>query len=113
MEIKERVIDEVVILDLSGKIRLGEGDVQLRHRLTELLGQGQRRMILNLGEVTYVDSGGLGELVRCYTAARRAGGDLKLSNPTKRLVDLFTITKLNAVFETYDTEQEALESFGQ
>jgi len=111
MQIKERTIDAVVILDISGKILIGDGEVQLKRKLTQLLEQGHRQMIINLGEVPYMDSSGLGAIVRCFTAVRRAGGELKLINLTQRLLDLLTITKLTTVFETYDTEEEALQSF--
>jgi len=111
MQIKERTVDTVVILDVSGKILIGDGEVQLKRRLTQLLELGHRQMIINLGEVPYMDSSGLGAIVRCFTAVRRAGGELKLINLTQRLLDLLTITKLTTVFETYDTEEEALQSF--
>jgi len=111
MQIKERTVDGIVILDISGKILIGDGEVQIKRKLTQLLEQGHRRMIINLGEVPYMDSSGLGAIVRCFTAVRRAGGELKLINLTQRLLDLLTITKLTTVFETYDTEEQALQSF--
>ena len=111
MQIKERTVDSVVILDISGKILIGDGEVQLKRKLTQLLENGHRQMIINLGEVPYMDSSGLGAIVRCFTAVRRAGGELKLINLTQRLLDLLTITKLTTVFETYDTEEQALQSF--
>jgi len=111
MQIKERTVDDVVILDVSGKILIGDGEVQLKRKLTQLLENGHRQMIINLGEVPYMDSSGLGAIVRCFTAVRRAGGELKLINLTQRLLDLLTITKLMTVFQTYDTEEQALQSF--
>ncbi|HZS45270.1 MAG TPA: STAS domain-containing protein [Blastocatellia bacterium] len=112
MQIKERTVDGVVILDVSGKILIGDGEVQLKRKLTQLLDQGHRQMILNLGEVPYMDSSGLGAIVRCHTAVQRAGGELKLANLTQRMLDLLTITKLMTILDTYDTEEDALKGFG-
>lgn len=111
MDIKERVVDGVSVLDLSGKIVLGEGDGQVRERIKDLLSDGQKKILLNLGDVTYVDSAGLGALISSYTTTKREGGQLKLVNLTKRIQDLLAITKLITVFDTYDTEQEAIESY--
>ncbi len=111
MDIKERVVGGVSVLDLSGKIVLGEGDGQIRDRIKDLLADGQRRILLNLGEVNYVDSAGLGALISSYTTTKRQGGQLKLVNLTKRIQDLLAITKLITVFETYDNEAEAIASF--
>ena len=111
MEIKERVVGGVSILDLSGKIVLGEGDIQLKERIKDLLGDGQKRILLNLADVNYIDSAGLGTLIGAYTTVKREGGSLKLVNLTKRIQDLLAITKLITVFETFDSEPEALASF--
>jgi anti-sigma B factor antagonist len=111
MDIKERVVDGVSVLDLSGKIVLGEGDGQVRERIKDLLSDGQKKILLNLGDVSYVDSAGLGALISSYTTTKREGGQLKLMNLTKRIQDLLAITKLITVFDTYDSEQEALDSF--
>jgi anti-sigma B factor antagonist len=111
MDIKERVVGGVSILDLSGKIVLGEGDVQVKERIKDLLSDGQRRILLNLAEVNYIDSAGLGTLIGSYTTVRRDGGSLKLVNLTKRIQDLLAITKLITVFETFDNEAEALASY--
>ena|SRR5215216_5052659 len=111
MDIKERVVEGVSVLDLSGKIVLGEGDGQVRDRIKDLLSDGQRRILLNLGEVNYIDSAGLGALISSYTTTKREGGQLKLVNLTKRIQDLLAITKLITVFDTYDNEKEALASF--
>jgi anti-sigma B factor antagonist len=111
MDIKERVVGGVSILDLSGKIVLGEGDGQVKERIKDLLSDGQRRILLNLAEVNYIDSAGLGTLIGSYTTAKRDGGSLKLVNLTKRIRDLLAITKLITVFETFDNEAEALASF--
>jgi anti-sigma B factor antagonist len=111
MDIKERVVSGVSVLDLSGKIVLGEGDGQIRDRIKDLLADGQRRILLNLGDVNYIDSAGLGALISSYTTTKRQGGHLKLVNLTKRIQDLLAITKLITVFETYDNEAQALASF--
>ena len=113
MDIKERVVDGVSVLDLSGKIVLGEGDGQVRERIKDLLSDGQRKILLNLGDVTYIDSAGLGALISSYTTTKREGGSLKLMNLTKRIQDLLAITKLITVFDTYDTEAEAVDSFSK
>ncbi|HXF05597.1 MAG TPA: STAS domain-containing protein [Blastocatellia bacterium] len=111
MTIKERRVNDVVILDIEGKILLGEGDVQLREAIQRLLQSGAKKILLNLADVPYIDSAGLGEIVRCYTTTRREGGELKLLNLTSRIRDLLTITKLITVFESFDTEEAALKSF--
>ena len=111
MQIEERIVDDVTILDLKGKITLGEGDEALKDKINSLVHQDRRRILLNLGDVPYVDSAGLGEIVRTYTTVSRQGGQLKLVNLTKRITDLLSITKLLTVFETFDTEAEALKSF--
>jgi anti-sigma B factor antagonist len=111
MDIKERVVDGVSVLDLSGKIVLGEGDVQIKERIKDLLADGQRRILLNLGDINYIDSAGLGALIGTYTTVKREGGQLKLINLTRRIQDLLAITKLITVFDTYDSEKEALNSF--
>jgi anti-sigma B factor antagonist len=113
MDIKERVVDGVSVLDLSGKIVLGEGDGQVRDRIKDLLADGQRKILLNLGDVTYIDSAGLGALISSYTTTKREGGSLRLMNLTKRIQDLLAITKLITVFDTYDTEAEALDAFSK
>lgn len=112
MDIKERVVAGISILDLSGKIVLGEGDMQVKERIKDLLADGQRKILLNLAEVNYIDSAGLGALISSYTTARREGGTLKLVNLTKRIKDLLAITKLITVFETFENEPEALTSYG-
>ena len=113
MDIKERVVNGVSVLDLSGKIVLGEGDGQVRDRIKDLLADGQRKILLNLGDVTYIDSAGLGALISSYTTTKREGGSLKLMNLTKRIQDLLAITKLITVFDTYDSETEAVDSFSK
>lgn len=111
MQIEERIVGDVTILDLKGKITLGEGDEALKDKINSLTLQNRRQILLNLEGVPYIDSAGLGEVVRTYTTVSRQGGQLKLVNLTKRITDLLAITKLLTVFETYDTEPEALKSF--
>ena len=111
MQIEERPTGDVMILDVTGKLTIGEGDELLKDKINSLIQQGQRKLILNLEGVPYVDSAGLGEIVRTYTTVSRQGGSLKLLNLTKRIEDLLSITKLLTVFDTYDSEQDALNSF--
>jgi anti-sigma B factor antagonist len=111
MKIVERLVGDVVILDLSGKILIGEGEDALRDAIAQLVERGKTKILLNLADVPYVDSAGLGEIVRCYTTVSRKGGHLKLINLTKKIRDLLSITKLLTVFETYESEEEATKSF--
>jgi anti-sigma B factor antagonist len=113
MKIDERAVGDVTVLDMQGKLLIGEGDELLRERINNLVESGKTKIVLNLGEVPYMDSAGLGEVVRCYTTVSRKNGKLKLVNLTKRLEDLLSITKLLTVFETYEDETEAVKSFGQ
>jgi anti-sigma B factor antagonist len=113
MKVSTRQIDGVTILDLSGRITLGEGSVQLRDAVRDLLANGSKRILLNLGDVNYIDSSGIGELVSAYTAARNQGGDLKLLNLTKKVHDLLQITKLYTVFDIKDDEAGAVTSFSR
>jgi anti-sigma B factor antagonist len=109
--IKERQAGDVTILDLSGKVTIGEGSVQLRESVRKLLDEGKKKILLNLGDVSYVDSSGIGELVSSYTTTNNNGGQLKLLNLTKKIQDLLMITKLLTVFETHDNEASAVSSF--
>lgn len=111
MKIAERQVGNVTILDLVGKILIGEGDDALREAVTRVVDSGKTRILLNLAEVPYVDSAGLGEIVRCYTTVSRKNGTLKLLNLTKKIKDLLSITKLLTVFETFENEDEAVKSF--
>ena len=111
MVIEERVVGDVTILDLKGKMTLGEGDELLKDKINSLIHQGQKKLLLNLESVPYIDSAGLGEIVRTYTTVSRQGGNLKLVNLTKRITDLLSITKLLTVFETFESEADALKSF--
>ncbi|MBK6796774.1 MAG: STAS domain-containing protein [Acidobacteria bacterium] len=111
MTITERKSGDVTVLDVEGKILLGEGDVQLKRKIDELIERKDTKVVLNLENVPYMDSGGLGEIVRSYTTVKRAGGDLKLLHATKRISDLLTITKLITVFEIFEDEASAAGSF--
>ena len=112
MEISQRTVSDVVIVDISGKITLGEGgDAILKDKMRSLIQQGHKKLLLNLGDVAYVDSAGLGEIVQAYATVNKDGGKLKLLNVTKRIKDLLSITKLLTVFDTFDNETEAVASF--
>ena len=106
-----RQTNGVTIMDLSGRITLGEGSVVLREQIRDLLAKGQKKILLNLADVTYIDSSGIGELVSGFTTVTNNGGQLKLLNLTKRVKDLLQITKLYTVFEVFDDEAEAIRSF--
>lgn len=106
-----RQVDGITVLDLSGRITLGEGSVVLRDTIREVLGKGEKKILLNLGDVTYIDSSGIGELVSAFTAVRKEGGELKLLNLTKKVHDLLQITKLYTVFDIKDDEAAAIGSF--
>ena len=111
LQIEERVVGEVTILDLKGKIVINEGDEALRDKINSLIHQNRKKILLNLENVPYIDSAGLGELVRTYTTVSRQGGSLKLLSLTKRITDLLAITKLLTVFDTHDSEDDAARSF--
>jgi len=111
MKSSTRQVDGVTIVDLSGRITLGEGSVVLRDTVRDLLSKGQKKILLNLGDVNYIDSSGIGELVSAYTTAKNQGGDLKLLNLTKKVHDLLQITKLYTVFDVKDDEANAVKAF--
>ena len=113
MKLTTRQVDGVTILDLSGRITLGEGSVQLRDAIRDLLSKGQKLILLNLADVNYIDSSGIGELVSAYTTVRNQGGELKLLNLTKKVHDLLQITKLYTVFDVKDDEATAIASFSR
>jgi anti-sigma B factor antagonist len=111
MKVTTRQVDGVTILDLSGRITLGEGSVTLRDTIRDLIAKGSKRILLNLGDVSYIDSSGIGELVSAFTSVKNAGGELKLLNLTKKVKDLLQITKLYTVFDIKDDEASAVSSF--
>jgi anti-sigma B factor antagonist len=113
MKASTRQVDGITIIDLSGRITLGEGSVVLRDTIRDSVGQGVKKILLNLGDVTYIDSSGIGELVSAYTTVRNQGGELKLLNLTKKVHDLLQITKLYTVFDVQDDEAAAVAAFGK
>ena len=112
MELTRRAVGQVTVLDLSGRLTSNEGSGRLKEKVTSLVFEGQNQIVLNLANLSYMDSAGLGEMVACYTTASKGGGRVKLANTTGRIKDLLTITKLLTVFDAYDSEAEAVESFG-
>jgi anti-sigma B factor antagonist len=111
LDIKERQAGDVTILDLNGAVRMGEGSVALRNAIRRLVEDGKNKILLNLGSVKHMDSSGIGELIANYTTVTRGGGQLKLLNLTDKIQDLLVITKLLTVFDAYEGEAEALNSF--
>jgi len=111
MTIQERVVGSVTVLDLSGKLILGDGDTLLKDKIHSLVFQGRKQLILNMGAVSYVDSSGLGALVASSVTAKNNGAHIKMVSLTKRLHDLLSIAKLLTVFDSYDSEAEAISSF--
>jgi anti-sigma B factor antagonist len=108
-----RQVDGVTIVDLSGRITLGEGSTMLRDIVRDIIAKGNKKILLNLGDVTYIDSSGIGELVSAFTTVRNGGGELKLLNLTKKVHDLLQITKLYTVFDIKDDEANAIQSFSK
>lgn len=111
MEYSKREVQGVTIIDLVGKITIGEGDTTLRDIVTEIMEKDKKKIIFNLGKIKYMDSAGIGELIRSYTTVKNSGGDLKLLNLTKKIKDLLTITKLITIFNDFTNEDEAVQSF--
>jgi len=106
-----RDVGDVAVVDFSGKITLGEGSATLRKLVRELVGAGRRKILLNLADVDYIDSSGIGELVGAYTTVRSASGELKLVYLTKRVRDIIQITRLFTVFDVQPDEAAAVRSF--
>src|SRR3984957_19446310 len=111
MKVATRQVDGVTILDLSGRITLGEGSVTLRDAVHDIVGKGSKHILLNLENISYIDSSGIGELVSAFTSVRNSGGELKLLNLTKKVHDLLQITKLYTVFDVKDEQASATSSF--
>ena len=111
LRIAERVVDGITILDMTGRLVLDQGDAIFRERIAEVVARGQMQIVLNLKNVTYIDSAGVGVMVAKYLSVRRAGGEMKLLHLTPRSTRVMTITKLLTVFETFDDEEEAVRSF--
>ncbi len=111
MKFSTRKVGDIIVIDVDGKILLGEGDVEIKRTVDDFLKRGNKNILLNLAKVPYLDSAGLGEIIRCFTALRRIGGNFKLLSPNKRVIDLLNITKLIDVFDCYDNESAAIKSF--
>jgi len=111
VKLNTRQIGDVSVVDVAGRITLGEGSSALRDTLREMVNKGQKKILLNLGEVSYIDSSGIGELVSAFTTVTNGGGQLKLLNLTKRVKDLLQITKLYTVFDVHESEVSAIRSF--
>jgi anti-sigma B factor antagonist len=111
MRFSARKVENVAIIDVEGKILLGDGDVEIKQAVDDMLARGDKNILLNLARVPYIDSAGLGEIIRCFTAIRKKGGSFKLLSPNQRLIDLLAITKLVNVFDWYNDEPSAIKSF--
>lgn len=111
VKMSSRQIGDVTVIDAAGRITLGEGSTAFREAVKDLVAKGQKKILLNLAEISYIDSSGIGEMVSGFTSVSNAGGQLKLLNLTKRVQDLLQITKLYTVFEVFDDEAVALSSF--
>ncbi|MBN1569988.1 MAG: STAS domain-containing protein [Acidobacteria bacterium] len=111
MKLSVRKIKDIEVIDVEGKIVLGDGDVEIKQAVDTLLKKGSTKVLLNLAKVPYLDSAGLGEIIRCFTALRRCDGSFKLLAPNQRIIDLLNITKLLNVFDCYDNETAAIKSF--
>ncbi len=112
LKMTTREVKGISIIDLSGRLTLGETCAAIRDEIHDEIGQGTRKVLLNLADVSYIDSAGLGELTAAYTSMKNRGGQLKLLNLTKRIHDLLQITKLYTIFDVYDDEKKAIASFG-
>ena len=111
MQLSTRKRDDVTIIDLKGKVTIGSGDLELRNAVTQEVNNGAKKLLINLSDVTTIDSSGVGELVSSYTTAKNRGVQLKLVNLPAKVQDVLTVTQLITVFDVYDTEDEAVRSF--
>jgi anti-sigma B factor antagonist len=111
MQISDRKVGGVTVVDLAGKLTAADNPGRLKEKVTSLVAQGEKQIVLNLAELSYCDSSGLGEMVACHGTAVRGGGSVRLANTGKRLQDLLVMTKLLTVFDAYDSEQAAVKSF--
>ncbi|HTX75334.1 MAG TPA: STAS domain-containing protein [Terracidiphilus sp.] len=112
LKMRTREVKDATILDLTGRLTMGEPCTALRDEVRDVIAQGSRKILFNLADVTYIDSAGLGELTSAYMSVKNRGGELKLVNLTKRVHDLMQITKLYTVFDVHDDEKKAIASFG-
>jgi anti-sigma B factor antagonist len=113
MTVTERKVGSVTVVDVVGRMIATDNPGRLKDKITSLLFQGEKQIVINLAEVNYVDSAGLGEMVACHGSATRAGAELKLANAGNRITDLLVMTRLVTVFDTHDSEEAAIKSFGQ
>jgi anti-sigma B factor antagonist len=111
VKLMTRQVGDVSVVDVAGRITLGEGSSALRDALRDMINKNQKKILLNLGEVNYIDSSGIGELVSGFTTVTNSGGQLKLLNLNKRVKDLLQITKLYTVFDVHEDEAGAIRSF--
>jgi anti-sigma B factor antagonist len=111
MKLSTRKVGEVALIDVEGKILFGEGDTEIKQAVDDILKKGCKKIVLNLAHVPYLDSAGLGEIIRCFTTLRKNGGAFKLLSPNRRIIDLLNITNLLNVFDWFDDEASALASF--
>ena len=111
MKFSVRNIKDIVVIDIDGKVVLGDGDVEIKQTVDDLLQKGNKKILLNLAKVPYLDSAGLGEIIRCFTSLRKSGGHFKLLSPNQRIIDLLNITNLLNVFDWFNDERTALASF--
>jgi anti-sigma B factor antagonist len=113
MKMTERQVGGVTVVDISGRIVLGDGTALLRSTIRDLIARGKRKILLNLGDVPYIDSSGIGELVSAFTAVRREGGELKLLHLTKKVHQVLQIVKLLTIFDVFEDEAAALQAFAR
>ena len=111
MKYATRESGDITVIDVEGKIMLGDGDTEIKKTVDGLLKRGNKKILLNLARVPYLDSAGLGEIIRCFTTVRKSGGSFKLLSPNRRVIDLLSITNLLNVFDWFDEESSALKSF--
>jgi anti-sigma B factor antagonist len=111
LKMTKRTVDGILAIVCNGRIVFGDESAMLRDEVKKAIAEGHKRIVLNLGEVNYIDSGGLGTLVALHTTAHNAGGSIRLANLTKRVGDLLQVTKLLTIFEVHNSEYEALEAF--
>jgi len=111
MKVKTRQVDGVTIMDLSGRITLGEGSVTIRDAVRDVLAKGSNKILLNLGDINYIDSSGIGEIVRAHTLARKSSGQMKIADPSPMVHEMLHMTMLNKLIEIYPSETAAAESF--
>jgi len=113
VKLNTRQVGDVSVVDVAGRITLGEGSSAVRDAMRDMVSKSQKKILLNLGEVSYIDSSGIGELVSGFTTVTNSGGQLKLLNLTQRVGDLLQVTKLLTVFDVYESQEKAIKAFGK